>query len=524
MKEIYGRHTALNLALLLEQTLVEYGIKHRLGYTMSDNASANDACVEALTLRCCPELKTKDVRDRRRLRCFGHIVNLCAGAFTRGYFVNEKATEDDEWKEKGALGKMCKMITWFRGSSQRKQRFANTKVGGQEDHLEIIEANVTRWNSFYRAAERFLALEERISRFWQEWKHLGVEPTPETLTSEDWEELRSTNQALKVFGDATLAVEGHGTFLSNWLSVMDALLDRINNNELTSLPKRRKTKGKDKDTDKDQAAYYLCVVLDPRAKMSWFHDTWDMYPDTKAAWVPEVQRLMLQVWDQEYRNVESTAPRAAQAEVLPSPDRTFGMFPRPRSTGACGQGSQQYVDHFRRYLEEDPIPFLDGEEFDPIQYWLKRRVTQPQLSQMALDVLACSPMSDDCERLFSSAKMLLSDSRSRLKMDIIEGGECLRQWLGVIDQDDADVRVLEEKARILQETALCESTGGVCDEDIVNDEAIDDDEDIDVFKQIYNRNIITSTLNFILEPTGDHVPPVRHKIIVGLYLRISGKH
>ncbi|CCE29218.1 uncharacterized protein CPUR_02911 [Claviceps purpurea 20.1] len=229
MKEIYGRHTALNLALLLEQTLVEYGIKHRLGYTMSDNASANDACVEALTLRCCPELKTKDMRDRRRLGCFGHIVNLCAGAFTRGYF--------------------------------RKQRFANTKVGGQEDHLEIIEANVTRWNSFYRATERFLALEECISRFWQEWKHLGVEPTPETLTSEDWEELRSTNQALKVFGDATLAVEGHGTFLSNWLSVMDALLDRINNvktdfearrdkdrasNELTSLPKRRKTKGKDK--------------------------------------------------------------------------------------------------------------------------------------------------------------------------------------------------------------------------------------------------------------------------------------
>ncbi|KAG6246154.1 hypothetical protein E4U23_004831, partial [Claviceps purpurea] len=130
----------------------------------------------------------------------------------------------------------------------------------------------------------------------------------------------------------------------------------LRQNELTSLPKRRKTKGKDKRGNRlvpyhTAPAYYLCVVLDPRAKMSWFHDTWDMYPDTKAAWVPEVQRLMLQVWDQEYRNVESTAPRAAQAEVLPSLDRTFGMFPRPGSTGACGQGSQQYVDHFRRYLD-----------------------------------------------------------------------------------------------------------------------------------------------------------------------------
>ncbi|KAG6189238.1 hypothetical protein E4U10_005052, partial [Claviceps purpurea] len=41
-----------------------------------------------------------------------------------------------------------------------------------------------------------------------------------------------------------------------------------------------------------------------------FHESWDQYPDTKALWVPEVQRLMLQVWDQEYRKIESTAPRA----------------------------------------------------------------------------------------------------------------------------------------------------------------------------------------------------------------------
>ncbi|KAG6090824.1 hypothetical protein E4U31_007687, partial [Claviceps sp. LM219 group G6] len=70
-------------------------------------------------------------------------------------------------------------------------------------------------------------------------------PTPDFLTSEDWEELRSTNKALKVFGDATLVVEGHKTFLSSWLSVMDELLDVINNNEHTNFPKRRKTKDKD---------------------------------------------------------------------------------------------------------------------------------------------------------------------------------------------------------------------------------------------------------------------------------------
>jgi len=49
---------------------------------------------------------------------------------------------------------------------------------------------------------------------------------------------------------------------------------------------------------------------------------------------------------------------------------------------------------------------------------------------MALDILAVPPMSDEIELVFSSAKLLLTDRRSRLKMDIIEANECLRSWYG----------------------------------------------------------------------------------------------
>ena len=45
-------------------------------------------------------------------------------------------------------------------------------------------------------------------------------------------------------------------------------------------------------------------------------------------------------------------------------------------------------------------------------------------------MLAIPSSSDACERLFSSAKLLLNDQRSRLKMDIIEANECLRSWFG----------------------------------------------------------------------------------------------
>ena len=39
-------------------------------------------------------------------------------------------------------------------------------------------------------------------------------------------------------------------------------------------------------------------------------------------------------------------------------------------------------------------------------------------------------MSDECERLFSSYKILLEDRRSQLRMDIIKANECLRHLYG----------------------------------------------------------------------------------------------
>ena len=39
-------------------------------------------------------------------------------------------------------------------------------------------------------------------------------------------------------------------------------------------------------------------------------------------------------------------------------------------------------------------------------------------------------MSAECERVFSSAKHLVTDSRNCLKADIIEANECLKSWYG----------------------------------------------------------------------------------------------
>src|SRR5579871_2222167 len=87
------------------------------------------------------------------------------------------------------------------------------------------------------------------------------------------------------------------------------------------------------------------------------------------------------------------------------------------------------ADELDEYPSTDIIITTD-EHYDPIQYWNNRFHTQPGLARMALDALAVPPCSDELERLFSSAKLLITPHRSRLLMDIIEANECLRAWFG----------------------------------------------------------------------------------------------
>ncbi|KAF7443405.1 hypothetical protein A1F99_129120 [Pyrenophora tritici-repentis] len=81
MRRIYGEHTGENLGSVVLELLEEYDISgDQIGYFMLDNASANDTAVEFILKDLCPWMKSKQ-RRHRRLRCLGHVINLCCQAF-----------------------------------------------------------------------------------------------------------------------------------------------------------------------------------------------------------------------------------------------------------------------------------------------------------------------------------------------------------------------------------------------------------------------------------------------------------
>lgn len=60
---------------------------------------------------------------------------------------------------------------------------------------------------------------------------------------------------------------------------------------------------------------------------------------------------------------------------------------------------------------------------------------------MALDVLSILAMSADPERLFSRAKITISDRHNRLGILTVEALECLKSWLKISGFEDNDEEI-----------------------------------------------------------------------------------
>ena len=90
-----------------------------------------------------PRLLKRKIQ-RRRIRCIGHIINLCAQAFIIGKDAEkvcknlETALRDGEykkirdlWRKRGSIRRLHNIIHYIRVSSQRRNRFAKQVVGGE---------------------------------------------------------------------------------------------------------------------------------------------------------------------------------------------------------------------------------------------------------------------------------------------------------------------------------------------------------------------------------------------------------
>lgn len=147
-----GAHSGENQAGVVLEVIEEYSIGQQIGYFMTDNAQSNDVCIDLVLRQLYPRL-TAEQRAARRLRCFGHITNLCARALLLGKGAGKAMDEAEAnlrrgafdalekfWRQRGAIGRLHNIVRYIRTTPQRMEEFANIKKGGelaQFDNLEV---------------------------------------------------------------------------------------------------------------------------------------------------------------------------------------------------------------------------------------------------------------------------------------------------------------------------------------------------------------------------------------------------
>jgi hAT family C-terminal dimerisation region len=83
------------------------------------------------------------------------------------------------------------------------------------------------------------------------------------------------------------------------------------------------------------------------------------------------------------------------------------------------------ADEYSTYCNTNPLP---EEPADLIRHWDGQAISSPSLSQMTLDLLSIPAMAAECERVFSSSKILISDHQNSLADDVIKANGCVRYW------------------------------------------------------------------------------------------------
>jgi hypothetical protein len=475
LRRLHGDHSGENQAELLVEIITDFEIADKIGYFVADNASNNDTAVEIVIHTLFPSLPPAQ-RQQRRLRCWGHILNLAAKAFLFGkdgenfdeeilinrMLVREQA-ELQAWRKKGPIGKLHNVVVFIRRSPQRQETFSElAEAGDKHADLALLQDNATRWNSAYLMIDRALKKRANVDKFidnaiyeMQKSKTLSRE---DKLADEDWRVLEETHRILEPFYKQTKRLQSRakdGTRGAVWeaypsceyllrhiLSLRDEYQDvepyleaADRQSEVFSSRKHIKTSiencwGKLDDYYKlldTLPVYMAALVLNPGQKLAFIERHWAR----QRTWIDTSKKGVKKLWEAGWKGRHSAVmpiafPTPEDSSYVNIPRRArepddFDTFMNPPDLYTTQQTGQ--VDEYKKYLE---IPAQPCEK--PLMWWKGRQTEWPSLTAMACDVLSIPLMSSECERVFSSAGYAITSRRNHMKEDIIEATTCLRAW------------------------------------------------------------------------------------------------
>ncbi|CAI5992769.1 unnamed protein product [Closterium sp. NIES-64] len=432
-REIHERHTGKQMARVVEDTVVQWGLETRcLGFT-SDNASSNTAAFRWMSEEGGGQCF---FNSRMHFRCLAHVINLAVKAALALTTIRK------------LLKILREMASWIGYSPQRSGKFlglqrtlnAQGNPAKPKPALKLVQDSPTRWGSTHDMVERA----EGVS------KADKAKMDTLRLTDADWETLHSVKTFLSPFAKVSKAAEGAAyptvsMVLPYYNGLIDAMESRLAKGTLATLkPMIEAALGLLKKYElMSSNELWIATFLDPSMKAAWFDDAhWEtLHPDTEQRARPrpssgEVIQLVRERVAEYQARAATIAPQSTplapvteeegeeadddeDAEFLPSRRR---LAARLSASQEAGRGGMVQDDEVGRYLLERVRCDVSA-----LEYW--RSATNMQtLRRMARDYLAIPATSASSERVFSLGRNLISWKRHRLASQRTRASMILRSW------------------------------------------------------------------------------------------------
>ena len=255
LQRFLGPHTGSNQAGHFWKVAEDFNLTCKIGYFTLDNATNNDSALIEISYFL-SNISISFDPIKRRLRCFGHVINLVVKSFLWGLDVeafecevsgyedsgsSEAIEEILAWRKRGPVGKPHNICVWICWTPQRRDAFeqkVQQQVSNLTDASVPIVGCITRWGGDNDALTRAFLLRDPIEEFVASaiCNDCGHRDTNnlhalhhDELSREDWDELRSILNILEPFKAWSLRLQGkyQNGSLYEIFPTMDELLSHL---------------------------------------------------------------------------------------------------------------------------------------------------------------------------------------------------------------------------------------------------------------------------------------------------------
>ncbi|XP_048867862.1 E3 SUMO-protein ligase ZBED1-like isoform X4 [Brienomyrus brachyistius] len=383
-----GRHSADNICGVYEDILSTYGIKNKVSFIVTDNASN---ILKAFTLF--PPMAVVDDEEEMEQDAVSdlHVVNIDEEMM---YFPPERSpcfvhtlqlvvrdALDQVGSIKNVLDKIQKLVSFCHKSP------VATEILGD---YKLCHSNVARWNSQLKMLKSVLNIPTGV---------LGQLECPVQLSPTEFKIMQELCVVLEPFEEVTDRCQAEKAVTSSLvIPCVRALRHAVRNmkmtgnNNLVSILQNSVERHLSKF--EDMQCFQMASTLDPRFKLDW----------CIGEEVTTMKDLLM-------GKVECLSPKlsAGYNDYSGQPKKRPKLFSYMESQS--GPSAVAKASH-------DVIVYLSqpclAEDVDPLAYWKGNQTSFPELARLACKYLAIPASSAPVERIFSAAGNIFRPERSNL--------------------------------------------------------------------------------------------------------------